>query len=479
MVVSHELSHLQSSSASPSPFSMAKNNNNGRAKAYSIVGDGFLFAGGVCFVVLLLLWSLFSFFSQTPNTPPNFPKSIDQTKITSKKTTTTTTTLSDDNDKCTASGFDQTHDPPDPNFYDDPELSYTIDKPIKKWDDKRRAWLKQHPSFAAGAGDRILVVTGSQATPCKNSIGDHLLLKLFKNKVDYCRIHGHDIFYNTVLLQPKMFSFWAKVPTIRAVMLAHPEVEWIWWVDSDAAFTDMDFKLPLDRYKDYNMVIHGWPKLIYEEKSWTSINAGVFLIRNSQWAMDFMDVWASMGPQTEEYDKWGEIQRTTFRDKDLPESDDQTGLAYLLLKEKEKWGKKIYVESEYYFEGYWMEIVGTLENITEKYREIERGAAEAGLGLRRRHAEKVSEKYGELWKEYLKDAGYGRGSWRRPFITHFTGCQPCSGKHNQMYSEEACWEGMQKALNFADNQVLRKFGFVHKDLLDASTVLPLPFDYPA
>ncbi|GFP99400.1 putative glycosyltransferase 7, partial [Phtheirospermum japonicum] len=127
-------------------------------------------------------------------------------------------------------------DPPGPIFYDDPELSYTIDKPpVKNWDEKRREWLKQHPSFGA-AGNRILLVTGSQTTPCKNPIGDYLLLKFFKNKVDYARRHGIDRFYNNVLLQPKMFSFWAKTPTVKAAMLAHPEAEWIWWVDSDAAF---------------------------------------------------------------------------------------------------------------------------------------------------------------------------------------------------------------------------------------------------
>ncbi|RVX23675.1 putative glycosyltransferase 7 [Vitis vinifera] len=155
-----------------------------------------------------------------------------------------------------------------------------------------------------------------------------------------------------------------------------------------------------------------------------------------------MEVWASMGPQAPDYDKWGKTLTSTFKDKMFPESDDQSGLVYLLVKEKDKWAEKIYLESQYYFEG--------------------------------RHAEKVSESYAEQREPYLKKAGNGRYSWRRPFITHFTGCQPCSGKHNQMYAGESCWNSMQKALNFADNQVLRNFGFVHPDLLDSSTVTPLP-----
>ncbi|KAJ4965200.1 hypothetical protein NE237_017049 [Protea cynaroides] len=62
---------------------------------------------------------------------------------------------------------------------------------------------------------------------------DHLLLRFFRNKVDYCRIHGHDIFYNNALLHPKMRSFWARIPVVRAAMLAHPQAEWIWRMDSN------------------------------------------------------------------------------------------------------------------------------------------------------------------------------------------------------------------------------------------------------
>lgn len=295
-----------------------------------------------------------------------------------------------------------------------------------------------------------------------------MLLRLFKNKVDYCRIHGIEIFYNNALLHPKMFGFWAKYPVVKAAMLAHPEVEWIWWVDSDAVFTDMEFKLPLQRYNKHNLVVHGWSHAVYKEQSWTGLNAGVFLIRNCQWSMELIDEWARMGPQSLEYEKWGKTQKLVFKDKLYPESDDQSGLIYLLLKENEKWGDKIYLESEYNFEGYWLGMVGGLDNITNGYTEIEK---KVGV-LRRRHAEKMSEYYSEIRENYSK------GVEKRPFVMHFTGCEPCTGDHNPVYTWEACWNGMQKALNFADNQVLRSFGFVHPDLLNSSLVSPLPFDFP-
>nr|KYP52367.1 Galactomannan galactosyltransferase 1 [Cajanus cajan]KYP52397.1 Galactomannan galactosyltransferase 1 [Cajanus cajan] len=412
-MVSSELSNLTHNN---SPMANSKHRNKSSSLFLS---DGFLFLAGA-FSALILVWGLSSFTTPIANDPPNFQ------------------TLND--------AVSTQFDPPDPTFYDDPKVGYTMDNKVRNWDEKRQDWLKLHPSLAAGAPERIVMVTGSQPAPCRNPIGDHLLLRFFKNKVDYCRLHGYDIFYNNALLQPKMLAYWAKYPVVRAAMMAHPEAEWIWWVDSDALFTDMDFKLPLSRYKQHNLVVHGWAHLIHDKRSWTGLNAGVFLIRNCQWSLDFMDSWASMGPQTPNYDKWGETLRSTFKDKFFPESDDQTGLAYLIAIEKEKWADRIYLESEYYFEGYWEEILGT-------------------------------EGYAEMREEYLKDAGFGKGSWRRPFITHFTGCQPCSGKYNAMYSAQDCWNGMQKAFNFADNQVMRKYGYVHPDLLDHA-VSPLPFHYP-
>ncbi|RVX23676.1 Galactomannan galactosyltransferase 1 [Vitis vinifera] len=209
-----------------------------RGKAASVFSEGVLFVGGAL-VAFLLVWGIWSMASPASTPSPNFERVVSDPLSTS---------VSDeiDSSDCAVDGqgVNLRHDPPDPTFYDNPKTSYKIGTPVKNWDEKRREWLKLHPSFAAGAGERILMLTGSQPTPCKNPIGDHFLLRFFKNKVDYCRIHGYDIFYNNVLLQPKMFTFWAKLPVVRAAMMAHPEAEWIWWVDSDAAFTDMDFKLP-------------------------------------------------------------------------------------------------------------------------------------------------------------------------------------------------------------------------------------------
>ncbi|KAL9241626.1 hypothetical protein vseg_015716 [Gypsophila vaccaria] len=421
-----------------------------RLRMSSVFSDGIMFLGGVL-VTLVIFWFNESITSPLSNPAPSAPTNYVRPQ-TPKETTKTSLNLT--------------------SFYDDSEFGYTMGKPIRNWDEKRRQWVDNHPSFS-GLVHKAVMVTGSQPKPCTNPEGDHLLLRLFKNKVDYCRIHGHDIFYNNVLLHQGMFGYWAKYPLVKAAMLAHPEAEWVWWVDSDAVFTDMDFALPFDKYKDYNLVVYGWHDIIYKKKSAMGLNAGVFLIRNCQWSMDLLDRWASFGPQTENYTKWGEIQEKMFYDKTDKISDDQTALTYMLLVEKDQWANKIYIESEYYFQGYWLDIVDKYDNVTRRYTELESQVPE----LRIRHAERAGEKYRAEWQKQLDIAntgGYtGGGSWRRPFMTHFTGCEPCSGDHNPMYTAEACKGGMIRALNFGDSQVLRNFGYTRRDLSNSAWVEPL------
>ncbi|PWA90235.1 Galactosyl transferase [Artemisia annua] len=368
--------------------------------------------------------------------------------------------------------YDLQFDPPNSTFYDDPSFGYTINTKMENWDQKRQTWLNLHPTFKSKSQENLFIVTGSRPTPCKSPTGDHYLLRTYRNKVDYCRIHGYDIFYNNVLLDPFMPSWWSKIPVVRAAMVAHPEAEWIWWLDEDTVITDMEYKIPFHRYKDYNFVVHGWPKEVYQKKRWLGLNAGSFLIRNCQWSLDMLDMWADMGPQSPNVEKWAKIILEEFKNPVC----DQTALAYLIWKtQNESFGRKILIETGYYLEGYWVGIVESLKNITERYLEIEKRA----VMLRRRHAEKVSEVYGVLREPFLKDAGNEAGRWRRPFVTHFAGCQPCSGNHNPLFTIEGCNNRMNEALNFADNQVLRNYGVFRHDLDNSAVVNPLPFDYPA
>jgi hypothetical protein len=206
----------------------------------------------------------------------------------------------------------------------------------------------------------------------------------------------------------------------------------------------------------------------------------VFLVRNCQWSLDFMDEWASMGPASPEYARWGKTLRDTLSKKSDDQSDDQSALAYLLLTNRERWGDKTYLGIDYYFQGYFAEIVGKLDAVAARYVAAER---KGGPALRRRHAEREHLRYAAARNAAVRAVvpgpdGGGQSGWRRPFVTHFTGCNPCGGKRNKIYSREICEDGMRRALGFADDQVLRAYGFRHAAPLNDS-VRPLPFDYPA
>ncbi|KAJ7552228.1 hypothetical protein O6H91_06G047100 [Diphasiastrum complanatum] len=318
----------------------------------------------------------------------------------------------------------QEADPSDKNMDTSSTSSYnySLGPKITDWDKQRKQWLARH--FLSRAGKpKILLVTGSQPTPCDNPVGDHQLLKAMKNKIDYCRLHGMEIFYNTAHLDQEMAGYWAKLPLLRRLMLAHPEADWLWWMDSDALFTDMVFELPMERYESFELVLHGWEEMVYDKQSWVGLNTGSFLLRNSQWGLDLLDAWAPMGPKGVIRTEVGKMLTNSLKGRPEFEADDQSALIHLLITQSSVWKDKVYLEHSFYLHGYWAILV-------EKY-------------------EKMMEQY---------HPGYGDDRW--PFITHFVGCKPCGGSGDW----ERCLKHMERAFNFADNQVLEIYGFRHLSL---------------
>ncbi|CAL4896896.1 unnamed protein product [Urochloa decumbens] len=308
---------------------------------------------------------------------------------------------------------------------------YSLGPKVSDWDAQRQEWLSQHPDFPsrdARGRPRVLLVTGSPPGPCDNPAGDHYLLKATKNKIDYCRIHGMDIVHNMAHLDPELTGYWSKIPLVRRLMLAHPEVEWVWWVDSDAIFTDMAFELPFHRYEGRNLVIHGYPDLLFEKRSWISLNAGIFLLRNCQWSLDLLDAWVPMGPKGPSRVEGGKLLRASLTGRPAFDADDQSALIHLLLVDKERWMDKVHIETEFYLHGFWTGLV---------------------------------DKYEQMMEE--NHPGLGDDRW--PFITHFVGCKTC-GRYED-YPLDRCLKGMERAFNFADNQVLRLYGFQHRSLVSA------------
>ena len=103
---------------------------------------------------------------------------------------------------------------PPPRQLTDPP--YSLGRAILDYDARRSAWLAAHPEVqvqpAAGRRPRLLVVTGSAPARCPDPDGDHLLLRAFKNKADYCRVYDLHMFYKAMFPYAEMSGFWVKLP---------------------------------------------------------------------------------------------------------------------------------------------------------------------------------------------------------------------------------------------------------------------------
>jgi len=86
---------------------------------------------------------------------------------------------------------------------------------------------------------------------------------------------------------------------------------------------------------------------------------------------------------------------------------------------------EFFLESSYFLHGYWVSVVDKYEDMIRTYH-----------------------------------PGFGDERW--PFVTHFVGCKPC-GSYGD-YPVERCMKSMERAFNFADNQILQIYGFKHRSL---------------
>lgn len=87
----------------------------------------------------------------------------------------------------------------------DPSVPFQLgDVNITNWDEQRAAWLLNHPNITKNkfGKDRVLLVSGSAPKPCRNAIGDHMLVKSLKNKIDYTRFVWFLCFNLVYFIQP-------------------------------------------------------------------------------------------------------------------------------------------------------------------------------------------------------------------------------------------------------------------------------------
>ncbi|GLJ10704.1 hypothetical protein SUGI_0133460 [Cryptomeria japonica] len=272
----------------------------------------------------------------------------------------------------------------------------------------------------------FMLVTGERSSPCVTSHGSNVMMKTYKNKVDYCNLHGCKVWYALEIWQKGFVGTWVRYPLLLRLMKANPSVTWFMWMDSDAIFTDFNFSIPFERYNGWNknMVVPGfWEKVYGENPDWIGLNAGVFLIRNCEWSHKFLEKWIEFGaPENIQTAKAALNTVLKSRPQEW-DPDDQSVLVYLLNTNRKESEENVFLEASYSLHGYFEYIVDEFEDIL-----------------------------------------VGKAKW--PFVTHFCGCNFCGGKN----TTDRCTKGFERAFNFADNQLLRLVGLRHSSLSSSSTL---------
>ena len=82
-----------------------------------------------------------------------------------------------------------------------------------------------------------MLITGSPPEECSHSIGDFMLVKSLKNKLDYSKQKKFKVFHNMATFDARMGGSWGKLPLLRTFMVTYPEVEWFWWIEADSIIT--------------------------------------------------------------------------------------------------------------------------------------------------------------------------------------------------------------------------------------------------
>jgi hypothetical protein len=121
----------------------------------------------------------------------------------------------------------------------------------------------------------------------------------------------------------------------------------------------------------------------------------------------------------------GKLLTAKLVERPVFEADDQSALVYLILYGDPTWKARTHIEWEFLLHGYWKYVVYNYEELMAK-----------------------------------NHPGFGDERW--PFVTHFVGCKPC--KLGATPENDECFKQMERAFNFADNQVLEKYGYTHSAL---------------
>lgn len=108
------------------------------------------------------------------------------------------------------------------------------------------------------------------------------------NKLSYVKRHGYEFIDASDLLDKERPPSWSKILAVRKHL---PNFDWVFWNDADSLVTNPAIALEDIIESTVGSVgLDDMPDFIVTEDV-TGVNAGMFFFRNSNWSMQFLDLW--------------------------------------------------------------------------------------------------------------------------------------------------------------------------------------------
>jgi hypothetical protein len=117
---------------------------------------------------------------------------------------------------------------------------------------------------------------------------DNLLEMTWPNKQYYCNKHGYQLFNESPSVDPNRPPSWSKIRAVQR-LLREEQCQWVFWLDADTAIMNSN-----KRIEDIIPSPETGIDLLLTAQKGNSWNAGAWMIRNSNWSLDFLDEWWNM-----------------------------------------------------------------------------------------------------------------------------------------------------------------------------------------
>lgn len=117
---------------------------------------------------------------------------------------------------------------------------------------------------------------------------DGLLALTWQNKQEYTNKYGYHLFDESHNLDRSRPPSWSKIKAARR-LLVEEQCDWVWWVDADTVIMNSQ-----KRIEDFLPASTVPQDLLLSQDHSGGYNAGGWLIRNSPYAIEFLDEWWNM-----------------------------------------------------------------------------------------------------------------------------------------------------------------------------------------